>query len=322
MTKAQDAGLDEFLGSLASMQGVAIHRSRLNDARFLAGSLLRRRSFILARDDSAQMRQTLETLVARAGPFDAVHADQLWMAPFAQAVLALHQTQYGVRRTVGDLPARPLSVLDQHNACYRIFERLAQGEQNPLKRALLANEAEKLARAEVGLCGQFERVVWVTQEDAEAVGAKAAALGAPPPPLSAVIPICADPTAQPALDVDPNALRVTFLGGLHYPPNAEGILWFARTVFPAVLAQAPHAILTVIGKSPPDALHTLGIPPANLDVRGYVDDPRPLLRETAVFVAPLLAGGGMRVKIIDGWTWGLPIVSTTVGAEGIALTDG
>jgi glycosyltransferase involved in cell wall biosynthesis len=55
---------------------------------------------------------------------------------------------------------------------------------------------------------------------------------------------------------------------------------------------------------------------------GYVDDPRPLLSETAVFVVPLLAGGGMRVKIIDGWTWGLPIVSTTVGAEGIALQEG
>ena len=51
---------------------------------------------------------------------------------------------------------------------------------------------------------------------------------------------------------------------------------------------------------------------------GYVDDPRPYLAETGAFIVPLLAGGGMRVKILDAWCWGLPIVSTTVGAEGIA----
>jgi glycosyltransferase involved in cell wall biosynthesis len=48
----------------------------------------------------------------------------------------------------------------------------------------------------------------------------------------------------------------------------------------------------------------------------------PYLRETAVFIVPLHAGGGMRVKIVDGWSWGLPIVSTTIGAEGIGYTDG
>jgi glycosyltransferase involved in cell wall biosynthesis len=53
-----------------------------------------------------------------------------------------------------------------------------------------------------------------------------------------------------------------------------------------------------------------------------VDDPTPLLAETAVFIVPLHAGGGMRVKILDAWTWGLPIVSTTIGAEGIAIRPG
>jgi glycosyltransferase involved in cell wall biosynthesis len=53
-----------------------------------------------------------------------------------------------------------------------------------------------------------------------------------------------------------------------------------------------------------------------------VDDPLPFLRETSVFIVPLLAGGGMRVKILDAWRWGLPMVSTTVGAEGIAATPG
>jgi glycosyltransferase involved in cell wall biosynthesis len=89
-----------------------------------------------------------------------------------------------------------------------------------------------------------------------------------------------------------------------------------------VLAKAPDAVLTVIGKQPPPGLHKLNIPAANLEVTGYVDDPRPYLRETAACLVPLFAAGGMRVKILDAWMWGLPIVSTTIGAEGIEIRPG
>ena len=120
----------------------------------------------------------------------------------------------------------------------------------------------------------------------------------------------------------PDARRVTCLGGLHYPPNAQGVLWFAEHVFPRVLASQSDAILTIIGKHPPDALRSFGIPARNLEITGYVDDPQPYLAETAAFFVPLLAGGGMRVKIMDGWSWRLPIVSTRIGAEGIECVDG
>jgi glycosyltransferase involved in cell wall biosynthesis len=137
-----------------------------------------------------------------------------------------------------------------------------------------------------------------------------------------VIPICIDTEVQPPLVRRPQGRRVTFLGGLHYPPNAQGIVWFAQNIFPKVLAAAPDAVLTVIGKQPPSELLDGSIPPANLEVTGYIDDPKPYLADTGAFVVPLLAGGGMRVKILDAWCWGLPIVSTTIGAEGIAATPG
>ncbi len=97
-----------------------------------------------------------------------------------------------------------------------------------------------------------------------------------------------------------------------------------KQVFPLVLAQAPDALLTVIGKDPPGEIQNpkSQIPSRNLEVTGYVADPRPYLEETAAFVVPLLAGGGMRVKIVDAWLWGLPVVSTTIGAEGIDYRDG
>jgi polysaccharide biosynthesis protein PslH len=290
---------------------VPIVRSSARNAGFLAESLVANQPFVITRDRSSAMRKALANLVETIGPFDAVHGDQLWMAPYMQHVHALSGHLAGVC---------PTRVLDQHNACYMIFQRLADGESNPLKRQLVRLEAHKLARYEAQICADFERVVWVTREDYDAVAA-AAGQGAPVV-NSGVIPICIDTTAQPPLSRSPAGRRVTFLGGLHYPPNAQGVLWFAEHIFPKVLAEAPDAVLTVIGKQPPAELAQLTIPARNLEITGYVDDPKPYLAETSAFIVPLLAGGGMRVKILDAWCWGLPIVSTTVGAEGIAASRG
>jgi len=161
-------------------------------------------------------------------------------------------------------------------------------------------------------------VVWVTAEDKAAVAQAANKHGEGI--RGPVIPICVDPETKQVIPPAAKPHRVTFLGGLHWPPNANGILWFGEEVWPLIQQQQPDALLTIIGKEPPARLTTL--PLTGVDVTGYVDDPRPYLAETAVFIVPLHAGGGMRVKIVDGWSWGLPIVSTTIGAEGIQYEDG
>jgi glycosyltransferase involved in cell wall biosynthesis len=114
--------------------------------------------------------------------------------------------------------------------------------------------------------------------------------------------------------------RVTFLGGLHWPPNADGVQWFIREVWPRVRAGANGAVFTVIGKLPGGMREAA--PDASVDFRGYVDDPEPILADTSVFVVPLRSGGGMRVKILDAWSRAIPVVSTSVGAEGLELRDG
>ena len=250
----------------------------------------------------------LKQVIDAEGPFDAVHADQLWMAPYA---LLVHQQQRA-----------PLQlVLDQHNAVFMIPERMAGDGASLLKRQLLALEAQKLARYEVEICSRFDKVTWVTAEDYAAVKAQANGKHATLP-NAGIIPICGDVAEQSIVVRKAGAQRLTFVGGLHYPPNAQGICWFAEQIFPQILAAEPDVVLTVIGKQPPTKLHELGIPPANLDVVGFADKIEPYLAETAVFLVPLLAGGGMRVKIIDGWKWGMPIVSTTIGAEGIHAVPG
>lgn len=293
--------IDHLREFCSEIHTVPMVRSRTRDAYHLARSLLTKRPFLIARDDVAAMKAKAIQL-AQQRPFDVIHADQLWMAPYALAAAAKAHP-------------KPRLVLDQHNAMYLIPQRLAE-TSNGLQRVLLQRESVVMRRYELETCQRFDDVVWVTTEDRAAVGLRTYAGGSAP--CEHIIPICVDPDAQPMIERVPSPHRVTFLGGLHWPPNAAGIIWFAREVWPQVSAQCPDAVLTVIGKNPPAELSAV----AGIEVTGYVDDPKPYLRETAVFIVPLLAGGGMRVKILDAWCWGLPVVSTTIGAEGIGYTEG
>jgi len=304
LTFVRNTDKPEYVAHLAGLchavHTVPMRRNKLRDAKFLLQSLLTQTPFLITRDQIPAMTNKVRQLV-NAESFDAVHVDQLWMAQYA--LLAAKSAQQ----------PRPKLVLDQHNAVHLIPQRLADGESQFIKQKLLAREARVMTTYETDVCSRFDHVVWVTEEDRRAVAAVSGS-GANDHPPSTVIPICADPIQVQPVSLTSNKQRITFLGGLHWPPNAQGIVWFAQHVLPQVRAEMPEAILTVIGKDPPAGLDGEGI-----EVTGYVDDLNPYLAETSVFVVPLHAGGGMRVKILDAWSWGLPIVSTTIGAEGIEV---
>jgi glycosyltransferase involved in cell wall biosynthesis len=277
---------------------VPLVRSRAKDISAGVASLFSRTPFLIRRDDIAEMWRRLEAMTA-ARSFDAVHADQLWMAP------------YGL-----GCPSAPLRVLDQHNAVFLAARRMAQQAGNPLVRAIVENEATKLEAFERTTCRKFDQVVWVTDADCRAV----TSTGEQPNGHNRIIPIATDPREQSPV-ARQRPFRVTFLGGMHWPPNAQGISWFTDSVWPKVAAAVPWSVLTIIGKKPPRRL--LELPKAaRVDVAGYLPDLAKFLSETAVFIVPLRAGAGMRVKILDAWCWQLPVVSTTIGAEGMQSHSG
>ena len=298
----------------SAVHTVPIYRSRVKDAWHLLLSLIQGQPFLIGRDWSPAMAELVRDL--NTGTFDVVHADQLWMAPYALLTQS-HATN------------APTLVLDAHNAVFQIPQRMSATSHNPIVRLMLDLETRKLARYEAATCRRFDRVVTVTQEDQSTLDN----LMAPESLLASgeskknhhpemtTIPICIDPVAKAAIPRSVDSHRVTFLGGLHWPPNAEGILWFAREVWPRVIQQVPEAVLTVIGKSPPSELVRVASTSTSYDITGYVPDPTPYLSETAAFIVPLHAGGGMRVKIVDAWSWGLPIVSTRIGSEGLEYQD-
>jgi polysaccharide biosynthesis protein PslH len=273
-----------------SVETVPIARSRIKDSIYGLRSICGSTPFLILRNHLSSMERKLEEITRNHG-FDALHADQLWMAPYIEQVD--HQ---GLR------------VLDQHNAMVTIPRRMADVQRNPLIRTLLKGEAAKMEQYERRTCERFDHVVWVTREDLAAVESPDAKH------RNIVIPIATDPSASRPIQ-RPGPFRVTFLGGMHWPPNAEGIDWFAKNVWPQIAESAPSSVLTIIGKNPPrKLLRTIG---TRIEAPGYVPDLEPFLAETAVFVVPLLSGAGMRVKILDAWCWGIPVVSTTIGAEGM-----
>jgi glycosyltransferase involved in cell wall biosynthesis len=282
-----------------------MNRSRTKDLWALTRSVLANRSFLISRDSVAAMHKLLHALLLEQ-QFDIIHADQLWMAQYGLAARSLSKSN-----------PEPKTVLDQHNAVYLVPQRMAAATSNPVKRAFLAIESQKLARFEVEVCQRFDHVVWVTEEDRLAIdrvsNGQATRLADP------VIPICVDPQDTGPLPRQAEANRVVFLGGMHWPPNAEGIVWFAKHVWPLVVEQVPNAHLTIIGKQPPASLSASEL--QNAEVTGYVEDLSAYLSEAAAFVVPLHAGGGMRVKILDAWCWGVPVVSTDIGAEGLRYED-
>lgn len=112
-----------------------------------------------------------------------------------------------------------------------------------------------------------------------------------------------------------------FVGSFRHIPNLVALEWFARFVLPLIVAQLPGTRLLVAGSEPPQR-HAFADPANAVDLLGFVDDVQPLFSSCALFVCPIRSGSGVRVKLLEAFACGIPVVSTTLGAEGLARTDG
>jgi GT2 family glycosyltransferase/glycosyltransferase involved in cell wall biosynthesis len=112
-----------------------------------------------------------------------------------------------------------------------------------------------------------------------------------------------------------------FLGSFRHPPNVLALDWFARLVLPRVIEKCPQARLVVAGSDPPPR-HSLPDIPGAIEILGFVEDVREPLGRYALFVCPILSGSGMRVKLLEAFAAGITVVSTRLGAEGLAANDG
>lgn len=253
------------------------------------------------------MQKMVERLV-REDDFHFIHADQLTMVQFAL-------------RGASAVPGKkPKVVFDAHNAVWTIVERMKENARFFLK-PVLAVEAKRVKQYEGELLRTVDHVLAVTEIDQKLL--EEALHFSKPNESNRVSPITVIPIAVDTQKLQPikrkaDSRNIVTLGTLHYPPNADGIRWFFNEVFPLIRERVPDATLTIIGKNPPqDFIELAERNPGLIKVTGYVDDLRPYLKESALMVVPVRAGGGMRVRILEAFAYAMPVVTTTVGLEGI-----
>jgi sugar transferase (PEP-CTERM/EpsH1 system associated) len=239
----------------------------------------------------------IRQLVAR-GAIEAVHIDMLHIAGYREAVAALP------------------TVLVNHNVESLRLARWAAVERNPLLRLYLKVQRAKLAQFERTVCPQFDVCMVVSQDD-EAILTEMCGAG-----NFEVIPNGVDgdyfrPNGKTA---SPNTLVWT--GSMSSPYNRDGVDYFLSEIWPLVVRQAPDAKAIFVGKNPTRLLKSVANADSRISYSGYVEDVRPYIAAAAIFIAPLRAGSGTKIKVLNAMAQGKPVVTTPVGVEGIAATNG
>ena len=206
-------------------------------------------------------------------------------------------------------------ILFEHNVEYMIWQRLARLEHRPWRRALLEIEWRKMRRAERASCNDADLTIAVSEDDRARLETLA------PRARCVAIPTGVDTTYFSPRETTETPHHMVFTGSMDWFPNEDAILYFADSILPRIRFHIPNATLTVVGRNPSDRIR-VAADRAGIVVTGTVPDVRPFMSEGAVYVVPLRAGGGTRLKIFEALAMGKAVVSTSVGAEGLAVTHG
>ncbi len=280
--------------ALGAGDPVAVARKRRGQLR----SLLSPRPYQFYAYYSRQMQAALDRYAAQARP-DLVQVEYSQMAYYW-------------------LPHGIPALLDLHNVEYEIMGRVAQAGGAPLRRVYNWAEYLKFRRAEPQLWRRFNGLLVTSARDGALVRRDW------PAAQVTVVPNGVDteffhPADVAAAAGDP---QLVFTGMMAYYPNHDGALYFAEAIWPTVRAAVPGVGWTIVGAEPPPAVRALAVPGSGITVTGRVDDVRPAIWRSRASVVPLRMGGGTRLKIVEALAMAQPVISTTVGCEGIAVTSG
>jgi sugar transferase (PEP-CTERM/EpsH1 system associated) len=221
--------------------------------------------------------------------------------------------------SVPNIPVLEQAVLFAHNVETTIWRRHVEVARGPLQRAFFRREARRMETYERGVCQRVSHVVAVSPEDSDRMRR-----------MFNIEHVSAIPTG---VDVDyfrppesripaPAPANLVFVGSMDWLPNIDGASWFVNEILPLIRRRIPHCSLVIAGRRPTRRVLDLARDHPGITVTGTVDDIRPYLWGSSAAVVPLRIGGGTRLKIFEAMAAGIPIVSTSVGAEGLPLSEG
>lgn len=228
------------------------------------------------------------------GSIDLVHCENLESAP----LVAHHR--------------RVPRVLAEQAITHTLYQRIAVARSSPVSRVAGQLDAFKVRQYERHIWREFAACITITEAERDDV------LRDAPGTRVYVVPNGVDTrTFTPTPGPRPPA-TIIMTGSLDYFPNADGIRWFVSDIYPAIRARRPDVTFLVVGKSTPEVDKSLsGV--AGMQLVGRVPDVRPYVAQGTVFVVPLRIGGGTRLEILEAMAQGIPVISTSVGCEGLGV---
>ncbi len=262
----------------------------------LLRSLISREAYTVWRHYSKPFLQRADELIS-SGVFDLVHCDIL-----------------PISYTVKDARNIFRSVTD-HDVSYLKSISLAKKSRNPLLKSFLYFESWKVKRLEREIFRQVDLGIVVSESDRDV--------------LQELCPEGRFLVVENGVELDqfgrsntPQiANRLLWLGGFGNASNRQAILHFLKKIYPLVKKEVPEVCIDVVGGNLTEELKRLSLADSSIHLVGFVDDPLPYLQRSTVFVAPMLSGGGTKLKVLEAMAAGRAIVCTSVGCEGIGGVD-
>jgi glycosyltransferase involved in cell wall biosynthesis len=201
-----------------------------------------------------------------------------------------------------------------HNVETQIWQRYYNNEKNPFKKWYIGVQKDKLERFERSAFRYVDAATAVSAVDEDAIHSLNHHL-----PVK-VVDNGVDLEYFRAGDEPSSGCRLVFVGTMDWRPNQDAVRYFVSDIYPLVKKRIPEAEVVFVGRNPPDSISSLdGV--EGVTVTGSVDDVRPYIQGSSVYIVPLRIGGGTRLKILDALAMKKAVVSTSVGAEGLEVSD-
>jgi len=246
------------------------------------------------------------------------NADLAWLL---HRQIYLHQVdvlqlEYTVLGQYAGRYSRIPSILFEHDIYFQSIARRLPYMKNALEKIQARWEYLRALRYELRMLPKPDRIQVCSQDNADYLASFLPALR---PRIDAGYRAGIDTSLYPFHTGNREPFTMLFLGSFRHLPNLEALDWFTRKVLPRIRAREPRARLIVAGSDPPPR-HSLPEAEA-IELIGFVEDVHEPLSRYALFLCPILSGSGVRVKLLEAFASGIPVVSTFLGAEGLANID-
>lgn len=216
-----------------------------------------------------------------------------------------------------NLPDLARCTLFQHNVEAMIWKRRVEHAAGLASKVYLGIQARRMLAYEGHVCRSVRNVIAVSDLDLRLMQSLYGVSRVNAVPTGVDIDYFAPRSSTPGLAAD-----LTFVGSMDWSPNIDGMEWFLHEVFPLIRRARPDCTLSIVGRKPPASLTAVAQSDPRITVTGTVPDIRPYLWGGRVSIVPLRIGGGTRLKIYEAMAAKAPVVSTTIGAEGLDIQDG